>query len=286
MIWAKVPVNGRLERWAINQDVRWSHPQQLMQYARKRGWKADLSVDFDQLRAGHYKCKPVVDDGGIPESPSAQKQGLMQMIQFMGQNPQFQALLTHPDNQYFFKTNTGLKGFEIPDADSRNKQLREIKQMHDNFLHGQKMIAPDQADIQKVAQHDTFVQAAGGQSSNPQPSDMMQSTVPVDPEVDNNAVEATECKRWLNSDEGQQAKQFERGWYDDVRQHMIEHQRAATQGTEAAKPLQDRIPNPAVAAQAAATNAAMADHAQASQPGQQPPTAGNGGPPPAAAQAA
>ena len=32
MIWAKVPVNGRLERWAINQDVHWSHPQQLQQY--------------------------------------------------------------------------------------------------------------------------------------------------------------------------------------------------------------------------------------------------------------
>jgi hypothetical protein len=244
----------------------------------------DLSVDFDALRAGHYKCKPVVDDGGIPESPSAQKSGLMQMIQFMGQNPQFQQLLQHPDNQYFFKMNTGLKGFEIPGADSRNKQLREIEEMHKNYLDGQKMIAPDQADIEKVAQHDTIVQAAGGQSSNPQPSDMMQSTVPVDPEVDDNPIEAAECKRWLNSDEGQQAKQFERGWYDDVRQHMIEHQRAATQGPEAAKPVQDRIPNPAQAQQAAAVQGAMADHAQASAP--QPPTAGNGGPPPAPAMAA
>lgn len=244
----------------------------------------DVSVDFDALRAGHYKCKPVVDDGGIPESPSAQKQGLMQMIQFMGQNPQFQQLLQHPDNQYFFKMNTGLKGFEIPGADSRNKQLREIEEMHKNFQNGQTVEPPDEAAIQKIAQHNTMIQAAGGSAPTPQPSDVMQSTVPVDPEVDDNALEAAECKRWLNSDEGQQAKQFENGWYMDVRQHMIEHVRAATQGPEAAKPLQDRIPNPAVAQQATATSAAMSDHAQASQP-PVPTLPANGGPPPPQAAA-
>ncbi len=245
----------------------------------------DVNVDIDLLRAGHYKCKPVVDDGGIPDSPSAQKQGLMQMIQFMGQAPQFQQLMQHPDNQYFFKSVSGLKGLEVPGADSRNKQLREIKEMHKNFLAGERLKQPTQQDVEKVAQHETLVQTAGGTGANPQPEDMLQSTVPVDPLVDDNALEAAECKRWLNSDEGQQAKVLENGWYMDVRQHMIEHLRAAQGGPEAAKPLQDRIPNPAVAQQAAVANAAMADHAQAATP-QLPIPGGPGGGPPAPVAAA
>lgn len=258
----------------------------------RTGTYTDTSVSIDKLKAGRYKCRPNVDEGGIPESPSSQRAALMSMIQFMGASPQFQAILNHPDNQYFLSANTGLKGFEIPGADSRNKQLREIEEMHDNYQKAKMAgaptgpLMPDQADVQKVAQHDTLVQAAGGQSTNPQPSDMMQSTVPVDPEVDDNAIEAQECKRWLNSDEGQQAKQFENGWYMDVRQHMIEHTRAGTQGPEAAKPVQDRIPNPQAAQQASAANAAIQDHAQTSaptvpQPGQLPPQASapQGGPP-------
>ena len=254
----------------------------------------DVSVDIDALRAGNYKCKPVVDDGGIPESPSAQKAGLMQMIQFMGQNPQFQQLLQHPDNQYFFKQNTGLKGFEIPGADSRNKQLREIEIMHKNFKIAQSVspnedvqtvVQPTDQDIQKVAQHETLVQTAGGTGANPQPEDMQQSSVPVDPEVDDNVLEAAECKRWLNSDEGQQAKELENGWYMDVRQHMIEHLRAVQGGPQAAKPLQQRIPDPAIAVQGAAANAAIQDHAAASAPPPIPIPGGPGGGPPVAAAA-
>lgn len=234
----------------------------------KNGGFTGTSISISKLKAGRYLCKPVVDDGGIPESPSAQKAGLMQMVQFMGQNPAFEALMQHPDNQYFLKQNTGLKGFEVPGADSRNKQLREIEKMHDNFMEAKQEglptgpIQPDQADIQKVAQHDTLVQTAGGVSSNPKPSDLAQSTVPVDPEVDDHQVEYAECKRWLNSDEGWQAKDLELPFYNDVRQHMIEHQRAMQQGIDAAKPLQDRIPNPQAQVQAMATNAAMQDHAQ------------------------
>jgi hypothetical protein len=239
------------------------------------GYK-DTTVSIDKLKAGRYKCKPVVDDGGIPESPSAQKAGLMNMIQFMGQSPQFQAILQHPDNQYFLKQNSGLKGFEIPGADSRNKQLREIEEL----LQGE-VVMPDQADIQKVAQHDSLTQAAGGTTSNAQPQDLMQSSVPVDPDVDDNQVEMQECLHWLISDEGQQAKVFNPKGYQNVRQHMLEHKRALQDPT-GAKPLQDRIPNPQQAMLAAQTSGAMQEHAQqGGQPQQTPmqPSAVAGGPP-------
>ena len=240
----------------------------------RNGGFAGTNVSISKLRAGRYMCKPVADDGGIPESPSAQKAGLMQMMQFMGATPQMQQWLAHPDNQYFVKSVSGLKGFEIPGADSRNKQLKEIEKMHENYRQAKEAgippgpIQPDQADIQKVAQHDTLMQTAGAAGTNPKPSDLMQSTVPVDPEVDDHPVEYAECKRWLNSDEGWQAKELEEPFYNDVRQHMIEHQRAMTQGPDAAMPLQDRIPNPAVAQQAQGVQAAMRDHAQAAQAAQ------------------
>src|SRR5208282_2347617 len=111
------------------------------------------TISIDKLKAGQYKCKPVVDDGGIPESPSAQKQGFQQLVQFMGADPLFQETIHHPDNQYFMKSITGLKGFEIPGADSRNKQLREIEEL----LEGE-VTPPDQSDIEKVAKHDTLMQ--------------------------------------------------------------------------------------------------------------------------------
>lgn len=218
----------------------------------------DTSVSIDKLKAGQYKCRAVIDDGGIPESPSAQRQGFQQIIQFLGQDPKFQETIHHPDNQYFLKSITGLRGFEVPGADSRNKQLKEIE----DLLQGE-VTMPDQEDIEKVAKHDTLMQVAGGSSTNPQPQDLMQSSIPVDPDVDNHEVEMAECLRWLNSDDGQQAKQFNNKGYLNVRQHMMEHKRALTMGSEAAVPLQDRIPNPAVAESAAAAGNAMAAHAQA-----------------------
>lgn len=219
-----------------------------------------VSVKVDKLKAGYCKCKPEVDEQ-FAESYSSQKSGFQQIIQFMGSNPAMQELLMQPDNQYLFKTMTGIKGFTIPGADSRNKQLREIEEL----LQGEPQ-GPDEEDIKKVALHNTIVQAAGQPAPSPKADDMVVSSVPIDAEVDDNKIEYEECKRWLNSDDGQQAKEFNNKGYMNVRAHMLEHQRAMQNGPQNAGPLQDRIPSPQQTMQAAQVQNAVAQHANASQP--------------------
>jgi hypothetical protein len=222
-----------------------------------KGGYANTKVMLDTLKSGEYICKPEVDEG-IPESYSAKKATFQQLIQFMGPNPQFQALIMHPDNQWMFKELTGIKEFEIPGADSRDKQLREIEEL----LEG-KPENPTPEDIEKVAQHQTMLQAAGQSAPQPKAQDLQQSSVPIDPDFDDHEIEYKECVRWINSQEGQQAKTFNPSGFENVRLHALAHKRAMAAGPAAAGPLQNTIPNPQVAAQAAAVKAAIAQHAAA-----------------------
>jgi hypothetical protein len=219
-----------------------------------------VDIDSQKLNAGTYHCKPEVDEG-IPESFSQQRQNFQQLTQFIGPTPVGQKLLQDPNNQNLFKKFSGVNGFSVPGADQRNTQLREIKQL----LNGVP-IPPTQEDLQKVAQHQTLTQVAGHPSPQPQPEDLMQSSVPIDPEFDDHAVHIQTIKDWMYSDEGQQAKILNPKGFMNVRLHAISHLRASTQGPDAAEPLQDRIPDPSKAIAASSAQAAMAGHAQASQP--------------------
>jgi hypothetical protein len=250
-----------------------------------RGTYENLSIDVNKMRAGECRCHPEVDDA-IPESFSAQRQAFMSMIQFMGPNPDFQKLLMQPDNQYLFKTLTGIEGFTVPGADSRNKQLREIEELLDSKPE---MPTPD--ELQKVAQHQTMLQVAGQPSPTPKPEDLMRPSVEVDPDFDDHQAEFAECQRWINSDEGQQAKVFNPQGFMNVRLHALQHKRALIAGPAGAGNLQDNVPDPAAAARAASAKAAMADHAQGGgvpgqAAGQAPPAGGaaEGGPPPTTLQ--
>jgi len=239
-----------------------------------RGGKTNLSVDLEKLRKGFYKCEPEVDEG-LPETPSAQRQAFMSMIQFMGPNPAFQELITQPDNLYLLKQFTGIKGFTVPGADQRNVQLKEIEQL---LLGG--ATPPGQEDLQKVAQHQTILQIAGQPSPQPKPEDMLRPSVEVDPVFDDHKIHFQECQRWMYSDDGQNAKMFNPKGYDNVRLHAMEHFRAMQGGPDAAAPMQDNVPNPQQAMQAATVQAHMGAHAQASAP--QPSGPGPQGGPPAA----
>jgi hypothetical protein len=224
-----------------------------------KGQYQPTKVSTDKLRAGDYRCHPEVDEG-FPESYSAQRASFQQMIQFMGADPNFQKLMTQPDNQYLFKTMTGIKGFEVPGADSRNKQLREIEEL----LEGSP-IQPTPEEVQKIALHQTMLQASGQPATPPKPEDLLQSSVPIDPIFDDNSVEFQECVRWINSDEGQKAKMFNPQGFENVRLHGIAHQRAMQGGPDNAPPMQQQVPNPQQAIQAARAQAALQQHSEEQQ---------------------
>jgi hypothetical protein len=223
------------------------------------GIEQTLSVDLDKLRAGHYKCEPEVDES-LPDSPSAQRQTFMQMVQFMpdvmGQ------LMQHPDNQYFLQQVSGLKGFVVPGADQRNVQLREIE-----MLLKTQAEPPSPEEVQKIAQHQTLLQMAGHPTPQPTPEDMLRPSIEIDPIFDDHNVHLQECKRWMYSDEGQQARMFNAKGYDNVRLHALEHFRALSGGPDANAPVQDNIPDPQQAIQGAKARTAVAAHGME---GQQP----------------
>jgi len=233
----------------------------------ERGTFQNVSLDLDKLRQGFYKCEPEVDEG-LPESPSAQRQAFMSMVQFMPDNPMFQQLMQQPDNQYLLKTLTGIKGFTVPGADQRNVQLKEIEQL----LEGEPTL-PTPEEIQKVAQHQTILEASGAPSPQPKPEDLVRPSIEIDTECDDHPVHWAEVQRWMYSEEGQQAKLINPAGFENVRLHGLLHKRSIQAGPDAGVPMQDNVPNPQKAIQGMRTKAALMAHSASGQPPMGPPAA-------------
>jgi len=146
------------------------------------------------------------------------------------QQPGIQEILAHPDNVELIQSLIGLTDFVIPEGDSRDKQHREIEQL----LKEQPIMGPD---------------------GQPQPS------LPVDPWADDHQVELETVKTWLNSEEGQGAKEENQMGWQNVKAHGMMHEveimQAAIKAQLAAAPAatlgpKGPPPGPAPAAQGAA----------------------------------
>jgi hypothetical protein len=110
--------------------------------------------------------------------------------------PQIMSALFAPENMEMLVQTLGMDEFNIPGDDDRRKQYEEIKQLLD---------------------------------STPIPSPMpgmgqsQQSSVQVEPLVDNHMVEADICRRWLVSEAGRLAKVENPQGYLNVMLHMQQH---------------------------------------------------------------
>jgi hypothetical protein len=91
----------------------------------------------------------------------------------------------------------GLDDFIIPGEDDRDKQYEEIKQL---------------LDSQPIP---------GGVGPDGQPSEL--PSVEIDPDIDNNAIEADICRRWAVSSIGRQTKIDNPDGYKNVLLHMKQH---------------------------------------------------------------
>lgn len=126
----------------------------------------------------------------LPVTWAAMKDVMMQMMQ--GGNPIVMQTLMSPENLPFLKKAIGLNEIIIPGDDDRNKQYEEIRML----LMSEPMPGPD------------------GQ---------MAPSVDIDPNVDNNAIQADICKRWAVSDAGRLAKMENPQGYTNVLLHMKRH---------------------------------------------------------------
>jgi len=196
-------------------------------------------IDTQDLNAGDFYAEV---DVSFPDTRAAKRAILMSMISFADKVPSLQGILSLPENQELLKENTDTD-LEIPGADARIQQLREIEQL---LQSGPNVPTPQQAlaaMAQKVQQA-----MAQGMPEPPPPTPqvikqvqqaMAQPTVPIDPEWDFHQFHIQVIQDWLASDQCNQEK--EKGnlaGIENVKLHGKLHKQAlqAQQGAPQGKP--------------------------------------------------
>jgi hypothetical protein len=123
-------------------------------------------------------------------------------------NQAIASALVTPDNIPFLRKIVKIPEFKIPGEDDRQKQYEEI-----NLLINSEPIemepSPEMIEL--------AIQARQA------PQLMEVSSVPIDPDVDNHAVEADVCRSWLVGQAGRLAKVENPLGYKNVLLHMKEH---------------------------------------------------------------
>lgn len=170
---------------------------------------------LDDLK-GNIEAYPEGDEQ-IPRMKSQQRAVLQMLMQ--SDDPYIRAIFTDPNNSSFISGVFGLTELSMPNEDSRIKQQREIAMM----MKGQGPIPPQPT-----------MGAQGPMMGQPQTS------VPVDPLLDNHVAEMAEIKRWASSGEGVQARQKNAAQFADITLHYQAHA-AAMQAQ--APPVQPKPPS-------------------------------------------
>jgi hypothetical protein len=126
------------------------------------------------------------------------------LLELMQLNNEFiNEALFHPENTGLLSQYMGFKDFYIPGDDDRTKQLLEIQAL----LETEPMEIPPAAPTME----------------NPEPQPILQSTIPVDPEMDKHQIEYETCTAWMVSEVGLDAKETNPAGYANVRAHASEH---------------------------------------------------------------
>ena len=177
------------------------------------------------LSKGNFRAYPDTESG-FPESTSAKRQTLTGVVTQLSASPLAAQIFGSPDNVAFMVREYGVSELVIPEAVSRDKQLREIETLLDQspvmaqplvqmlqqgagvpaILNAIKGALAQQEQAQQTA-HAAQVIAATTQGGTPPPAPMpvdpatiARSSVPVW-ESDYHVWEAKKCRDWLSSDE-------------------------------------------------------------------------------------
>lgn len=188
---------------------------------------------------GMFLTTPDTDEN-FPESWSMQRANLQGVMAVADKSPELGKILLHPENVRMSKNLLGLKNFVDPEEDSRDKQSAEIDEMLKEppvptpeaiaALKQQKL----QAQQQGIEIPPEQIEAAIQQMP-------MQSSVDVDPDFDDHAVEWETVRSWINSAQGRKIKATKPKAFENVRLHGLQHKKLMEQA-------QAPAPNPAMAA--------------------------------------
>lgn len=169
----------------------------------------------------------------------AQKRDMILQL-FQGGNEDIMAVLRHPENAGLVALIIGVPELYIPGDDDRNKQLVEIGEL----ILAEPIPAPlppmappgEPAPGPEGPQLPEMPPPTGPPPSGPPEPGMqggedemggmppLQSSVPIEPSLDNHEVEMITCQAWLKSDVGLQYKKENPAAYMNVLLHMQAHQ--------------------------------------------------------------
>ena len=144
---------------------------------------------------GNIKVVPEGDEN-FPRMTSQKKAALTQMFSVFGKDPAFLEMMDQPSNLEFARDVNGLTELQLPGVDAARQQKVETKTLL-------------QSPPQQVP----------GADGLPQP----QSTVPVDPLLDDHDAHLQEIQRLVESEDGQKIKRTNPQGFANLRQHAIEH---------------------------------------------------------------
>lgn len=151
-------------------------------------------IRLDDIQ-GNIKVVPEGDEN-FPRMTSQKREALAQMFGTFGKDPAFMEMMDQPANLEFARDVNGLTELQLPGVDAARQQKAETKIL----LSG----PPNQVP---------------GPTGMPEP----QSTVPVDPLLDNHDAHLAEIQRLVESEEGQKIKRTNPKGFANLRQHAVEH---------------------------------------------------------------
>jgi regulator of replication initiation timing len=210
---------------AIKNEPR--YPDEITVPAPSNGRSSgrNMTVRKASLTKGNFRAFPDTESG-FPETTSAKRNTLTGVGTQLAASPLAAQIFGSPDNVAFMLREYGLTELVIPEAEARNKQLREIEtllaqppmlsqplaammaegagvQSILDAIKTQAAEAEQQQQIQQAAQ--TIAATAQGTAPPPpptpvDPTTLARSSVPVW-DSDYHIWEAKKCRDWLSSDE-------------------------------------------------------------------------------------
>jgi hypothetical protein len=155
-------------------------------------------LDVSELSKGSFRAYPD-EDSSFPESTSAKRATLTQLVTMAATSPVGASLFESPENWSVMNRLLGLPELELPQVAARDKQLREIEiLLQTPPIPGDPNLLQS-LQVQHAAQSTVAQQTGQPAPTAPNPEDLMQTTVPVD-ELDFHQYEAEKGKEWLSSE--------------------------------------------------------------------------------------
>lgn len=185
------------------------------------------TIDVGKISKGHFGAYPD-EDTSFPESQSAKRATIDQVLTLIGPTPMGAQLMAVPKNLKIYLDVHGLSEIVIPEAEAYDKQMFEIEQLLKTAPVPPDPQMQDQAMIDHAAavvkMHNSGMPDA---QAPPPPQLPPTSTVPVN-DWDFHQWEAAACQDWLNSQEmRRQIAQGNQAGVDNVVLHWRAHVQAA-----------------------------------------------------------